>query len=96
MKPLGDSLSYGVGPPRAAQSPGGTSSSPAARYTRLATNARKVGTNWYANDARAVVRDDASLECAEKHSPSSSAVPGTRWPPRWTRSRLPASSTTRR
>ena len=65
MKPLGDSLSYGVGPPRAVQSPGGTSSSPAGtRYTRLSTNARKVGTNWYANDARAVVRDDASLECA--------------------------------
>jgi len=63
MKPLGDSLSYGVGPPRAAQSPGGTSSSPAARYTRLSTQARKVGTNWYANDARAVVRDDIT-ECA--------------------------------
>ena len=64
MKPLGDSLSYGVGPPRAAQSPGGTSSSPAGtRYTRLSTNARKVGTNWYANDARAVVRDDIT-ECA--------------------------------
>ena len=63
LKPLGDSLSYGVGPPRAGQSPG--QSSPAARYTRLSTQARKVGTNWYANDARAVVRDDAT-ECSGK------------------------------
>ena len=43
----------------------GGQSSPAARYTRLSTQARKVGTNWYANDARAVVRD-AATECAGK------------------------------
>ena len=62
LKPLGDSLSYATGPSLDDRSPGGQSS-PAARYTRLSTQARKVGTNWYANDARAVVRD-AATECA--------------------------------
>ena len=62
LKPLGDSLSYATGPSLDDRSPGGQSS-PAARYTRLSTQARKVGTNWYANDARAVVRD-ATTECA--------------------------------
>ena len=36
---------------------------PATRYTRLATAAAKVSTNWYANDARAVVRND-EMECS--------------------------------
>ena len=57
--PLGDSLSYGVGP--STNDPGGTT--PAVRYTRLATAAAKVSTNWYANDARAVVRND-EMECS--------------------------------
>ena len=57
--PLGDSLSYGVGP--STNDTGGAT--PATRYTRLATAAAKVSTNWYANDARVVVRND-EMECA--------------------------------